>query len=420
MTSIDRRQFLAGAGAAALAARPAFAGLTQAATAAHPGAVFPASVREDFPSASLETYMNSGAVHPLGRFAAKAIQEGVAFRLQGAGPGRADFNNDRQADLKKRFGALVNASPSEIAFTSSTSDGENIVVMGMDLAKKKGNIVIDELHFTSSLYLYKELEKQGVELRIVKHRNWAIDPADMDKAIDRNTRMVSLALVSNVNGFMHDCKAVADLAHARGAYVFADIIQAVGAVPVDVKALGIDFAATGTYKWIMGERGFGFLYVKEALQGTVLPTTRYGHRQVTNFNRAELTWEPLPGAARYETGGIAVLLAAAVSEGIDYVNGLGLDKIRTHAKQLTDRLQTELPALGYPSLTPRNNPTPIVAFALKDADATSKALRAGKIAATVIGNENRLRLSVSVFNTHDDIDRVVEVLGGRRPSLARG
>ena len=112
----------------------------------------------------------------------------------------------------------------------------------------------------------------------------------------------------------------ADLAHARGAYVFADIIQAVGAVPVDVKALGIDFAATGTYKWIMGERGFGFLYVSEDLQGAVLPTTRYGHRQVTNFNRAELTWEPLPGAARYETGGIAVLLAAAVSEGIDYVN----------------------------------------------------------------------------------------------------
>ena len=69
----------------------------------------------------------------------------------------------------------------------------------------------------------------------------------------------------------------------------------------------------------MGERGIGFLYVREDLQGTVLPTTRYGHRQVANFNRAELTWEPLPGAAKYETGGIGVLLAACVSEGIDYV-----------------------------------------------------------------------------------------------------
>ena len=147
----------------------------------------------------------------------------------------------------------------------------------------------------------------------------------------------------------------------------------------------------------------------------MLPTTRSGHRQVTHFNRAELTWEPLPGAARYETGGIGVLLAACVSEGIDYVQKLGLDMIRAHARQLTDRLQTELPPLGYKPLTPRGTETPILAFDLKDAAATAKALRDAKVAGTIIANENRLRLSVSVFNTHDDIDRVVAALGGRRP-----
>ena len=177
-----------------------------------------------------------------------------------------------------------------------------------------------------------------------------------------------------------------------------------------MRALGIDFASAGTYKWLMGERGFGFLYVREEHQGTVLPTTRYGHRQVTNFNRAQLTWEPLPGAAMYESGGIPVLLAACVSAGIDYVNALGIDRIRAHARPLTDRLQDELPPLGYPPLTPRGTETPIVAFGVKDAAATEKALKAGRIAATVIANENRLRLSVSVFNNHDDIDRTVAVL----------
>jgi selenocysteine lyase/cysteine desulfurase len=412
--TLGRREFLAGAGALAVSARSVFA----AAQSAKPGAVFPASVRTDFPSAALDTYMNSAAMHPLGSFAARAIEEGVAYRLHGPGPGRVDFGAEKQQDLKKRYGRLIGASPNEIAYTASTSDGENIVVMGMDLARRGGNIVIDELHFTTSLYMYKELEKKGVELRIVKHRNWAIDVKDVDRAIDRNTRLVSLALVSNVNGFMHDAKSVSALAHARGAYLFADIIQAVGAVPVDVKALGIDFASAGTYKWLMGERGLGFLYVREDLQGTVLPTTRYGHRQVANFNRAELTWEPLPGAAKYETGGIGVLLAACVSAGIDYVQALGLDKIRAHARQLTDRLQKELPPLGYKALTPHGNETPILAFELKDAAATSKALQAGRVAATVIANENRLRLSVSVFNTHEDIDRVVEVLGGRRLSSA--
>jgi selenocysteine lyase/cysteine desulfurase len=338
--------------------------------------------------------------------------------MRGAGPGRSDFGAEKQQDLKRRFGQLINATPAEIAFTSSTSDGENIVVTGLDLARRGGNVVLDELHFTSSLYMFKELEKKGVELRIVKHRNWAIDPKDMDRAIDRNTRLVSLALVSNVNGYMHDCKTISAMAHARGAYVFADIIQAVGAVPIDVKAMGIDFAATGTYKWLMGERGLGFLYVREDLQGTVLPTTRYGHRQVANFNRAALTWEPLPGAAMYETGNIAVMLAACVHAGITYVQALGVDKIRAHARALTERLQNELPPLGYEPLTPRATETPTLAFAVKDVDGTAKALQAGKVAATIIANESRLRLSVSVFNTHDDIDRVVDVLGRKRTSMA--
>ncbi|HUE88223.1 MAG TPA: aminotransferase class V-fold PLP-dependent enzyme [Vicinamibacterales bacterium] len=412
--SLGRRDFLIGTGALAAAIRPTLAALQPP----KPGAVLPATIRADFPGAAVETYLNSAALHPLGTFAVQAIEQTMAFRIRGAGPGRADFGADKQNSLKTRYGTMIGAKPTEIAFIASTSDGENIVTLGLDLPAKKGNVVLDELHFTSSLYLFKELEKKGVELRIVKHRNWAIDVSDMDRAIDRNTRLVSMAMVSNVNGFMHDVKAVSDIAHARGAYVFADIIQAVGAVPVDVRALGIDFASTGTYKWLMGERGFGFLYVREEHQGTVLPTTRYGHRQVSNFNRARLTWEPVPGAAMYEAGGIPVLLAAAVSAGIDYVALLGLDKIRAHATALTDRLQSELPPLGYTPLTPPGTATPIVAFALTDAGATAKALQASRIAGTIVANEQRLRLSVSVFNNHEDIDRVVAALSGKRPVSA--
>jgi selenocysteine lyase/cysteine desulfurase len=405
---MKRREFLTGAATLAATARPALA----AWQAGKPPTVLPAMLRADFPGASAETYLNSAAIHPLGTFAANAVEQTMAFRMRGAGPGRADFGADKQNDLKQRFAQMIGAKPTEIAFVSSTSDGENIVTLGLDLPRKKGNVVLDELHFTSSLYMFKELEKHGVELRIVKHKNWAIDVKDMDRAIDKNTRLVSMAAVSNVNGFMHDIKAISDIAHARGAYVFADIIQAVGAVPLDMRALGIDFASTGTYKWLMGERGFGFLYVRQEHQGKVLPTTRYGHRQVANFNRAQLTWEPLPGAAMYEGGNIPTLLAAAVSAGITYVNGIGIDRIRAHARPLTDRLQKELPPLGYKALTPADTATPIVAFELKDVAATGKALQAGKIAATVIANENRLRLSVSVFNNHDDIDRVVAALGG--------
>jgi selenocysteine lyase/cysteine desulfurase len=232
----------------------------------------------------------------------------------------------------------------------------------------------------------------------------------MERAVDRNTRLVSMALVSNVNGYLHDARAISDLAHAHGAYVFADMVQAAGAVPIDVKAMGIDFGSAATYKWLMGERGFGYLYVREDLQNTVVPTTRYGHRQIANFDRVGITWEPLPGAARYETGTFPNALALCSHTSLQYIERLGLANIRAHARQLTERLQKELPALGYPSVTPPANETPIVAFELKDAGDTSRRLKQAGIAATIIDREKRLRLSVSVFNNHTDIDRLLGVL----------
>jgi selenocysteine lyase/cysteine desulfurase len=342
--------------------------------------------------------------------ASRALADHVQFRLKGAGEGRADFGEEQQKDLKRRFAQLIGAKPEEIAFVQNTSDGENIVVMGMDLPKRGGNVVLDELHFETSLYMYKSLEAKGLELRVVKHRDWAIDIKDMARAVDKNTRLVSMALVSNVNGYLHDARAISDLAHAHGAYVFADMVQAAGAVPIDVRAMGIDFGSAATYKWLMGERGFGFLYVREDLQNSVVPTTRYGHRQIAKFDRVGITWEPLPGAARYETGTFPNALALCAHTSLQYIERLGLTNIRAHARQLTDRLQKELPALGYPSLTPKGNETPIVAFALKDVAATQKKLRDARVTATIIDAEQRLRLAVSVFNTQQDIDRLLAAL----------
>jgi selenocysteine lyase/cysteine desulfurase len=403
--TVDRRQFLLSAAALAASAKAAFP-----ADDAASGGLLPAAVRADFPIASAQTYLNSAAIHPMSIPSSRALQEHIEFRLRGGGEGRRDFGDDQQKELKKRFGALINATPTEIAFIQNTSDGENIVVMGMDLPKRGGNVVIDELHFETSLYMYKSLEAKGVQLRLVKHRDWAIDIKDMERAIDKNTRLVSMALVSNVNGYMHNARAISDLAHANGAYVFADMVQAAGAVPIDVKAMGIDFGSAATYKWLMGERGFGYLYVREDLQGTVVPTTRYGHRQITNFDRVGITWEPLPGAAKYETGTFPVSLAFCSYTSLQYIEKLGLANIRAHARQLTDRLQKELPAVGYPSLTPHGNETPILAFQLKDVAATQAKLRQAAVSATIIESEKRMRLAVSVFNNHEDIDKVVKAL----------
>ena len=114
------------------------------------------------------------------------------------------------------FASLINANPDEIAFVLSTTDSENLVVAGLGLVERGGNVVIDDLHFAASRYLYTALEAAGhVELRVVPHRDWKIDIGDMERAIDRDTRLVSMALVSNINGYMHDARAVSEIAHAH-------------------------------------------------------------------------------------------------------------------------------------------------------------------------------------------------------------
>ena len=138
---MNRREFLVTAGALASTVRLKADAILQA----RPG-VFPSSVRADFPSVLKETYLNSASMHPVGTFAADAAKKLIDYRMLGAGNG-ADFNARAQEELKAKFGALINAKAGEIAYCGNTTDGENIVVMGLDLAKMRGiNIVIDALH----------------------------------------------------------------------------------------------------------------------------------------------------------------------------------------------------------------------------------------------------------------------------------
>lgn len=373
--------------------------------------------RRDFPIASELTYLNSAGQHPLGTFARRALDRHLDYQQFGPSPKGADgadrayFSSSDQIALKTEFGQLINATAEEIAFVQSTSDGENIVVAGLGLPGIGGNVVVDDLHFTSSLYLYKMLEARGVELRVVRQREGRVAPDAIAAAVDEDTRLVSLALVSNINGFQHDVRRIAELVHRRGAILYADIIQAVGAVPLDMKEMGIDCAAASTYKWLMAERGFGLLYVREDLQESRIPTSRWGHRHVTAFDRSEgFTWEPRPGSSLYETGNISEPLAAMTLGAVRYIRSMGVDSISAHAQKLIGTLRESIESLGYPCLTPKGTKTPIVAFHLSDPEAVARRLHDAGVVATVARADRRLRLSVSVFNTEQDVERVIDAV----------
>ena len=203
---------------------------------AAPSGEDPLGVRRDFPVTDTLTYLNTASRGPFSRVVRDAS---VAFADEKMHTGFASRRDEIREEARERFAALFGAKPEEIGILYSTTDGENIVASALDLGPGD-NVVIDELHFVTSFVLYRELEQEkGIELRIVPQRDGRSDLEDFDARIDGNTKLVSVAWISNRNGFRQDMRGLAELAHRKGAFLYSDSIQAIGAFPTSLTDLGI-------------------------------------------------------------------------------------------------------------------------------------------------------------------------------------
>lgn len=361
-------------------------------------------------------YLDAAFTHPVGAFAAEAAARYVEARRrdpQAVGP----RDNPRRGAVE-RFAKLINAAPGDVAVVPSTLGGENLLVRSLGIGPDAG-VVTDALHYDGSLALYGELAKAGVPLTVVAPRDNRIDLADIRAAISPRTRLIAVSLVSGVTGFQHDLAELCALAHARGVLVYADLIQAAGALPINVKASGVDFAACGTYKWLMGDFGAAFLYVRPDRLDR-LKRVEVGWRQVTRQASHVLPFEP-PGPALGDyalAGGVAGLFevstpawsALAVAQAsLDYIEAKGVAAIAAQRQPLTDHLQEELPRLGFRALTPRASRGPVLAFAARDAAGRyGERLRARNVRLSLY--EHRFRISPSVYSTADDVEQVLRAL----------
>jgi selenocysteine lyase/cysteine desulfurase len=377
------------------------------------------AVRDEFPLAANRVYLNNASVHPMSRSTRRAVQAFLDARTSGSPQTGTPDPRVPVARVKSLFASLIGAREVDIALVPSTTVGENLVVAGLGIPGIQGNVVTDALHFEGSLYHYQSLQRRGLDVRMVMPREGRIDLRDMERVIDRRTKLVAVSFVSWINGFTHDLKALSELAHAQGAFVYADVIQAAGARPIDVVASNVDFCASASYKWLMGDFGAGFLYVKEKLLGSVVARTHHGFRQLDEFATHFLPGDP-PGdgpiswkqrtdaAGHFEVGTWSSSTLAALAESLEFIQRLGVDRIHAHNRALALRIQRELPRLGYAPLTPEESIGSIVSFVVKDREDTARRLARAKVDVSL--GARRMRISPSVYNNDQDVDALIGAL----------
>ena len=413
--TIQRREVLRGLGGAVAAA--ALGKVPRLHSVGAPRATgFPR--KDDFLIADGSTYLNAAYTHPIPKVSMEAARR--------AAEARCGVRPPAPANPRALFAELINARPEEIAYVSCTSAGENLVVQALGLDRTfTGNVVTDGLHFDGALLHLLELKKQGLDVRVVQPtKEYRIDIHDLERVVDKDTKLVEVSSVAMYNGFEHDLKAVCDLVHAHGAYVYADIIHSAGAGPFDVKASGVDFAACSTFKWLMGDFGLGFLYAKQELQELIRRPV-VGYYQASRLdafyppNLPAGEYTPIAydfersAAGMFETGtltgspevGIALLAAS-----LTYIKELGVANIQAHRRPLIEKLQQEVPRLGFTPVTPPESTAGNVTFAKTNVGRSDlpKKLQAAKINVRI--DTHWMRLSPSVYNDMNDIDRFLDVI----------
>lgn len=376
----------------------------------------PLGVRQDFPGVQDTTFLNTAYTGLISQAVVDAAREWTETRAHRGYTVQEMFTKTDEA--RRLFASMVGAGEDEIGFVSSTTDGENLVVNSLSF-KAGDNVVFDDLVYPSTPIIYQRLaDTQGVEIRIVQSRNGAAPVEDYRKLVDDRTRLVSVAWVSNNSGYRHDVKAVARLAHAHGAYLYADAVQFIGTGAVDVHAEEVDFFTTGSYKWLMAGFGVAAFYVRRALLDKIQPGN-VGWHSARRLDDNRYEHEKTAKKFEYATPAFGELYQLAAS--LKYLQRIGLDRIELQSQTLVQRLWKGLADRKIPLATPENNRSSIVSFYIrKPAAEAARSLDAARIKVSLQGVERsdpalasgfvtRVRVAPAFFNTVSEMDRMLHV-----------
>ncbi len=303
----------------------------------------------DFPGIEGKTYLDVAARGLMPR----ATRAALAAHLDEFAAGDVDKHGyfEMIERVRGKFAQSINAAADEIAFTKNITEGLNIVAASLDWKPGDNLVLCPEIEHPANFYPWLNLQRLGVELRMVAARDGVVPVDEMAGRIDGRTRLVTAATVSFAPGFRTDVAALARACRERGVLCVVDAAQSVGVLATDVDRMAVDVLACSTQKGLLGLYGMGLLYVHRECAQRIEPAylSRFGI-DLGDASEADLGYEYrlAPGARRFDVGNFNFTACVAAEASLEYLSRFDATAIERHVVGLANDLRRGLVGLGLP------------------------------------------------------------------------
>ncbi len=369
------------------------------------------AVRKLFPAVESLTYLDSGFQTPMSKPVKDALETFIKEGYETAGPKSVWI--ERMEETRAKVATLLNTAPDEIAFTKNTSEAMNIAANALPL-KAGDNVLMIHGDHPNNAYAFLNLKKKGIETRFIPMTE-VVNADSFRPHIDANTKAISMSQVTFHAGHQFDIAGVGELCKQKKLYYVIDIMQAVGVVPIDAKKVGATFIGSGTHKGLLVPQGLGLLYwdkTRLELEPAYLAAISLANPPADFIARPE-DMAPAPTAGRFELGNFNLPAIQALGAALDLINEIGIENIQAHCFDLGDRLIAGLDELGVGLVGPRDrsNRAPHIYVAALPADEWINYFASKNV--RVSPERDGVRISLGMFNTEADIDRLLALVKER-------